>query len=211
MKKLIIAGFCTFLFSCQSKEVLLPKAGETEVADVQDHSPIYFFFKTEKKDTLMEVNKNNIMSTTNWLFNIDKRLPLRLVIPEIKKLQSKKEGSMHKTEDTENYFTYTDTIKKAMAFLPFTKLKYKLEKPDFTENTITFDENNLVHFKDEVFSKEELVTILNNSIQDKPIKVVFAFRKKMAFGSYLQTILFLQKLKITNKSITINYNLEYIY
>ncbi|WP_264520735.1 hypothetical protein [Flavobacterium sp. N1994] len=211
MKKLSIAGLCIFLFSCQNKEVLLPKAGETMVADVQDHSPIYFFFKTEKKDTLMEVNKNNIMSTTNWLFNIDKRLPLRLVIPEIKKLQSKKEVSMHKTETAENYFTYTDTLKKAMAFLPFTKLKYKLEKPDFTVNTITFDENNLVHFKDEVFSKEELVAILNNSIQDKPIKVVFAFRKKMAFGNYLQTILFLQKLKISNKSITINYNLEYIY
>jgi hypothetical protein len=199
------------LFSCQNKEVLLPKAGETIVADVQDHSPIYFFFKTEKKDTLMEVNKNNIMSTTNWLFNIDKRLPLRLIIPEIKKMQSIKEVSMHKTETAENYFTYTDTLRKAMAFLPFTQLKFKLEKPDFTVNTITFDENNLVHFKDEVFSKEELVTILNNSIQDNQIKVVFAFRKKMAFGNYLQTILFLQKLKITNKSITINYYLEYIY
>ena len=43
------------LFSCGEKEdVLLPKSNVTIVKDVQDHSPIYIFFKTEGKDTIAD-------------------------------------------------------------------------------------------------------------------------------------------------------------
>lgn len=80
------------LFSCGKKEsVLLPKSNRTIVAKVQDYSPIYLFFKTNGNDTLVEVNRKNAISSTNWIFHIDKRLPLRLVVPEIIKLQAKKE------------------------------------------------------------------------------------------------------------------------
>ncbi|TBX70000.1 hypothetical protein EZL74_06175 [Flavobacterium silvisoli] len=211
MKKIIVAGICFFLFSCQNKEVLLPMAGETVVADVQDHSPIYFFFKTEEKDTLIEVNRKNSISSTNWLFNIDKRLPLRLVIPEIKKLQNKKEGSVHKSETSENYFTYTDTTKKRMAFLPFTKIRYQYEKPDGNATVITFDENNLVRYKDEVFSKEQLAVFLNDSLKEVPSTVTFCFSKKLSFDKYIQDKLFLKNLVITKKGVLINHGKEYIY
>ena len=55
MKRIVVLGFLFVLFSCQNKEVLLSEANETIVADVKDHSLIYFFFKTEEKDTLVEV------------------------------------------------------------------------------------------------------------------------------------------------------------
>jgi hypothetical protein len=211
MKKLVVLGCLWVVCSCQNKEVLLPKAGETIVADIQDHSPIYFFFKVEDKDTLIEVNRKNSISSTNWLFNIDKRLPLRLVIPEIKKLQNKKEGSMHKSETSENYFTYTDTTKKNMAFLPFTKLRFKFEKPDGNLTIVSFDENNLVHYKEEVFSKDELNHFLNDSSKQAPIKIIFCFSKKLSFGKYIQDKLFLKNLEITNKNVTISHTKEYIY
>jgi hypothetical protein len=38
-----------FLSSCQNKEVVLPQANETVVADMKDYSPIYFFFKINPK------------------------------------------------------------------------------------------------------------------------------------------------------------------
>jgi hypothetical protein len=38
-------------------------------------------------------------------------LPLRLVIPEIK-LQQKKREEAHKNENAENYYSYADTIGK---------------------------------------------------------------------------------------------------
>ena len=85
----LIAVF--ILFSCGSKEdVLLPKANTTIVKNVMDLSPIYIFFRTKDSDTLVEVNRKNSIISTNWILNIDKRLPLRLTIPEIMKLQQKK-------------------------------------------------------------------------------------------------------------------------
>jgi len=198
-----------FLFSCQNKEVVLPQANETVVADMKDYSPIYFFFKTEEKDTLIEVNRSKSISSTNWFFNIDKRLPLRKVILEIKKLQDKKTSTINKSLKSENYFTYTDTVKKTMAFFPFTKVKYKLEKPDFNVIYFYLDRNDLVHFKEEVFSKNELQTFLDS----KPVpasSVVFAYDKGMSFGKYIQYQFFVKHL-IAPKGMTINTKKEYIY
>ena len=209
MKGIVVLVFLFLLSSCQNKEVILPQANETVVADVKDYSPIYFFFKTEEKDTLIEVNNNKSISSTNLFFNIDKRLPLRKVILEIKKLQAKKTSSMHKSVTSENYFTYTDTVKKTMAFFPFTKVKYKLEKPDFNVNYFYLDRNDLVHFKEEVFSKNELQTFLDSKSVPAS-SVVFAYDKGMSFGKYIQYQFFVKHL-IAPKGISINTKKEYIY
>src|SRR6478752_10530499 len=118
------------LISCGKKEnVLLPKSNVTIVKDLQDISPVYLFFRTKGEDTLVEVNRKNTISTTNWVFNIDKRLPLRVVIPEIIKLQDKKKKGMHDNPSAENYYSYADSVGKNLAFIPFTKVNYKKEVP----------------------------------------------------------------------------------
>ena len=209
MKGIVLLVLLFLLSSCQNKEVVLPQANETFVADVKDYSLIYFIFKTEEKDTLIEVNRSKSISSTNWFFNIDKRLPLRKVILEIKKLQTKKISSINKSVTSENYFTYTDTVKKTMAFFPFTKVKYKLEKPDFNVIYFYLDRNDLVHFEDEVFSKNELQTFLDS----KPVPAssfVFAYDKGMSFGKYIQYQFFVKHL-IAPKGISINTKKEYIY
>ena len=209
MKGIVLLVLLFLLSSCQNKEVILPQANETVVADVKDYSPIYFSFKTEEKDTLIEVNRNKSISSTNWFFNIDKRLPLRKVILEIKKLQTKKTSSINKSVTSENYFTYTDTVKKTMAFFPFTKVKYKLEKPDFNVIYFYLDRNDLVHFNEEVFSKNELQTFLDS----KPVpasSVVFAYDKGMSFGKYIQYQFFVKHLTAP-KGMSINTKKEYIY
>lgn len=209
MKKIVAALLFFGLISCQNKEVLLSQANETVVADVKDHSPIYFFFKTEEKDTLVDVNRNNSISSTNWLFNIDKRLPLRKVILEIKKLQSKKASSMHKSETSENYFAYTDTVKKTMAFMPFTKIHYKLEKPDFNIVYFHLDRNDLVHYNELVFSKNQLQEFVDKLPMHS--KIYFSFDKGMSFGKYIEYKFFIKKLEIKQKGVSINKKREYIY
>jgi hypothetical protein len=211
MKKIFLLGFCCFLLACQDKEVLLPMAAETVVADVTDHSPIYFFFKIEDNDTLVDVNRKNAISSTNWIFNVDKRLPLRKVILEVKKLQLKKSSSMHKSETSENYFTYTDTVKKTMAFLAFTKNHFKLEKPDLTVNYFYLDRNDLVHYRDIVFSKNELEAFINNLFMEHKSNIYFAYDKGMSFGKYIEYDFFVKNLLITKKGISINNNIDYIY
>jgi len=210
MNKLVVLGCLWALCSCQNKEVLLPKASETIVADVQDHSPIYFFFKTNEEDTLVDVNRKNAISSTNWLFNIDKRLPLRKVILEVKKLQLKKESSMHKSEQAENYFTYTNSQTKSMAFLPFSTIKYKVEVPDLNVFQIYFDRNDLVRIQDEAFSKNDLQNFIVELSKGQQRRIVFSFDKKMAFEQYIQDKIFIRNLNIKSlphKVITT----EYIY
>ena len=150
----LIAVF--ILFSCGSKEdVLLPKANTTIVKNVMDLSPIYIFFRTKDSDTLVEVNRKNSIISTNWILNVDKRLPLRLTIPEIMKLQQKKwEEKAHKNEKAENYYSYADTIGKNLAFIPFTNVFYKMGKPIGTviyfnkKNEITVNNNNGIKKED---------------------------------------------------------------
>jgi hypothetical protein len=209
MKRIVVLGFLLLLLSCQDKEVLLSQANETVVADVKDHSPIYFFFKTEEKDTLVEVNRSNSISSTNWLFNIDTRLPLRKVILEVKKLQNKKEGSAHKSATSENYFTYTDTVKKTMAFLPFTKIHYKLEKPDFNIVYFHLDRNDLVHYNELVFSKNQLQEFVDKLPVNS--RIYFSFDKGMSFGKYIEYKFFIKKLEIKQKGVSVNTKREYIY
>jgi hypothetical protein len=193
-----------FLFSCGNKEtVLLPKSNVTIVADVKDHSPIYIFFRTKGNDTLAEVNRNNSISSTNGIFNIDKRLPLKLVIPEVMKLQEKKRNSAHKNELAENYYSYADSIGRNMAFLPFTKVNYKMEKPKFGV-IVYFDKNNDVWVNGLIIKKDKLESFINEFVGEKVSNCSYCFSKDLSYGNYIQDEIFIQSLKIKNKQ-------EYVY
>ncbi|HQE33753.1 MAG TPA: hypothetical protein PLO52_03420 [Flavobacterium alvei] len=187
------------VFSCGNKEdILLPKSNVTVVSNVVDHSPIYIFFRTKDKDTLAEVNKKNEIISTSWIFNIDKRLPLRLVIPEVMKLQQKKrEEVAHKNEKAENYFSYADSIGKNMAFLPFTKVYYKMGKPK-SSFIVFFSKKNKIYVDGFSGSREELKHFLT-SFKNKTKMIRFGFDENMSYGTYIENEIFIQSLKIQNK------------
>jgi hypothetical protein len=198
-------------FSCGNKEdILLPKSNVTIVSDVVDHSPIYIFFRIQEKDTLAEVNRKNSIISTNWILNIDKRLPLRLVIPEVMKLQQKKRNEVaHKNELAENYYSYADSIHKNMAFLPFTKVFYKMEKPKFGV-IVFFDKTNAISVNNVAVKKEELQNYLYSLPSDKPNKFIFCFAKDLSYGSYVQDKIFIQSLKFSIPDLNLT-NQEFIF
>jgi len=196
MKKYIALVITLTLFSCEGKkEIELPKADKTIVADVQEHSPIYMFFKVEGKDTIADVNRKNSIVSTNWIFNIDKRLPLRLVVPELIKLQAKKEGSMHKNEAAENYFSYANDVKKTMAFLPFTKVKYILDKPKSGVN-VYFSKNNKVWIDTTEIRKDSLESYLNKLPDFKYHHINFCFDKNDSYNNYIKNVILIRDLEI---------------
>lgn len=198
------------MLSCGNKEeILLPKSNLTIVSDVKDHSPIYIFFRTKGKDTLAEVNRKNSITSTNWILNIDKRLPLRLVIPEVMKLQDKKRNSAHKSEDAENYYSYADSIGKNMAFLPFTKVYYKMEQPKFGM-IVFFDKKNQILVNNVFVKRENLQQYLNALPSNKPNKFFFCFAKDLSFENYIQDKIFIQSLKFPVPNIN-RTNEEFIY
>ncbi len=194
MKKIIVALLLISFFSCGKKEIQLPQLNETIVADVKDHSPIFMFFETNGKDTLIDVNRSNSISSTNWLFNIDKRLPLKLVIPEIQKLQAKKEKSAHKSETAENYFTYMDKKKKTLAFLPFTNLEFTLEKP-IADKILFFSKNGKI-FLNGIELSENLEEYLENLQVAQLYNLVIGFDKNTSFETFIRVNMMLQKAEI---------------
>ncbi|TDE43486.1 hypothetical protein E0I26_10560 [Flavobacterium rhamnosiphilum] len=199
------------LFSCGNKEaVLLPKANTTIVKNVADLSPIYIFFRTKGKDTLAEVNRKNSIISTNWILNIDKRLPLRIAIPEIMKLQQKKrEEKAHKNEKAENYYSYADTIGKNLAFIPFTNVYYKLEKPK-SGIVVFFTKNNEILVDNIVVKQEELQAYLNKLPSTTSNKYLFCFAKELSFGNYLQNEILIRSLKFQTSGLGVD-NQEFVY
>ncbi|OXB03382.1 hypothetical protein B0A75_00085 [Flavobacterium oncorhynchi] len=185
----IIIAF--LLFSCGKKEdVLLPKSDVSIVKDVQDHSPIYIFFKMEGKDTIADLNRKSAIISTNWIFNIDKRLPLKMVIPQVIKMQEKKRAdSAHKNENAENYYSYADSIGKNLAFLPFTKVYYKMEIAN-NRSQLYFKKNGMIQYsgrKTYDFPKRNLKPFLDSLVINPKAQITFSYDKNMSYGDYIQS------------------------
>lgn len=199
MKKYLSLAALLILFSCGKKEdVLLPKSNRTVVKNMQDFSSLYFFFRKNEKDTLVEVNRKNTISTTNWIFHIDRRLPLRLVIPEIVKLQKKRVNGMHENPKAGNYFSYADSISKNLAFLPFTAVNFRMEKSK-SGVELKCEKNGDWFFDNQKINEGELKQKINSFTS-----VNLAFDKDMPYGIYVQKKVLLEGLKISPKE-------EFIY
>lgn len=206
MNKFLLLFTVLVLFSCgEKKEILLPKADVTVVKTVSDISKIDFFFKTENKDTLAEINKNAIITATNWVFNIDKRLPLKTILPDVIKLQEKK---LKKKSDEDlpkdNFYSYADSIGKNLAFLPFTNTTYKTEKPK-QGIMVYFAKNNQVFVNNIQVNRENLekyIININPNLED----VNYCFDKNMLFENYILNRLFLKTIEHKNIGFT-----EFVY
>lgn len=213
MKKVLVLFVLLSFVSCQ-KEVQLVQAVSTIDTMVVDHSPVYIFFEKKGKDTVAEVNRKNTIGTTNWIFNIDKRLPLKIVIPEIIKLQQKREGpQMHKNENAKNYYSYMDSVQKSLAFMSFKEIKYTYnsyfssiyvkDNPDyhihFQTFTVNFKPNNKVSVDGNEVEMKELLAFLKEytsfSSEDKRVLLYLNFDERLTFDQYLSKVIELKILE----------------
>lgn len=213
MRVFLILGVSFLFFSCQ-KEVQLVKAARTIDSTVVDHSPVYMFMETKGTDTIIDVNRKNTIGTTNWIFNIDKRLPLKLVIPEVIKLQQKREGAqLHKNDEAMNYFSYTDSVQKTLAFMPFKEISYAYnsyfssfyvkENVDYHQHFqtfyVNFRANSTVSVDGNEVEVEELYDFLKEytafSSQGKRILIYLNFNENLSFDNYLSKVIWLKGLE----------------
>ena len=211
MKKIIALVALIGLFSGNKEEVLLPQETISVMKEITDHSPIYMFFRTEENsankeqlDTIVEVNRKNSIASTNWVFNIDKRLPLKLVIPEVMMLQEKKKGSSHAKAGMMNVFTYSDSIAKNLAFFPFTDVQFKYGKhfsksfikknaQHFANNhnfTVNFKKDNTITIDEIEVPREKFIAFVKQfadfTTDGKMITLHLNFDNRLTYNQYIQ-------------------------
>ncbi|RLD28095.1 MAG: hypothetical protein DRI75_07855 [Bacteroidetes bacterium] len=227
MKRIILILFLIiFLVTCSNKIVQLPETYNSNITEITDVSAVYLFYDETKKDSV-ELNRKNLIGTTNWLFNVDKRLTLKQVIPSIVFLQNKKRNAeLHKNESAKNYFTCSNPEIQNLAFIEFTDVVYHEESLEesisknynfiFSENSITINFNlnneitilnpntNQIILKTEadyLFIKIEQVITLENIIY-------LSYNKNLSFQDYISYKSLLLELELDNVIIDNN---EFIY
>jgi hypothetical protein len=130
MKKIFSLFIVVVTFSCGNEKVLqLPEVNSSEISEINDVSHAYLFYDETQANNI-ELNRKNLISTTNWLINVDKRLTLKQAIPKIKFLQDKKSNSSHKNKNAKNYFTCHDLNSNNLGFIEFTDVAYQNESLD---------------------------------------------------------------------------------
>lgn len=107
---------------------------------------------------------------------------------------------MHTNDKAEDYFSYADSIGKNLAFLPFTKVKYKLEKPDHGVQ-IFFSKNNTILVlnsfeKAKEVTKSELLKYLLELKNDKSNQIYFCHDQNCSYEQFLQNSIFSSEFKL---------------
>lgn len=220
MKKVIYLILFTALFSCGNKKVVqLPEINNAKITDVLDVSTVYMFYN--KATDSIEFNRKNMISTTNWLVNVDKRLTLKQMLPHLQYLQDKRHGEgMHKNENAKNYFTCHDKSVNNLGFLEFTDILYYSEN-DLSKFLTSGDKNILqVYFKNiddiSILRLDKNEKIVYDSFLDftenlslyQNYQVHLGFDKNISFQDYITIKSNLSKMDTENLTLS---NQEFIY
>lgn len=225
MKKISLILLTFLLLGCAKKELKIPTLAEKGIQELKNHSQVWLFFEVKNNDTIVVVNRKNTISSTHWIYNIDKRLPLKAIIPSIIMLQDKHANSMHSEKGMLDYFSYSDTISKRLSFLEFDGVTFETinELPlNLLDENASKNQNyhniNLIFYKNNAQInaletsksnfKNELAALVKLAPENKQSMLHLNFNRNLLYQEYLfyRTII----RNLSNENILINKN-EFIF
>ena len=223
MIKKCIAYYLLIIFAiaCQKQEVQLPIIQIQGITEIQNHSSIWIFYKSQNKDTLAILNKNNKILNTHWIFNVDKRLQMKNIIPHFIAMQeNRNKDSMHKKEGMLNYFSYADTTLDQISLTPFLPVTFiDLEDDDTVQETSTDQafhvsveiSNDFIKLNDKIIVLEALeneIALLapNDSITKPVVKLIY--NQNTQYQYYLQTKAYLHFNDIATLPVEYIFNVK---
>jgi len=222
MKNIYFLLLLIIFSSCNKKTVLLPEIENANITEILDVSPAYLFYDITKPDSV-DLNRKNLISTTNWLVNVDKRLTLNQAIPHITFLQEKKKNSSHKNVNARNYFTCNDTSIKNLGFIDFTDVNYRQDKfiPEqgFYDQSISINvtSSDSLYFSYSTTQSSPLIKFHKNNLSEEikselkdheTVMIHIMFNKYLTFQDYIGFKSILLELDLPNVSISSE---EFIY
>ena len=194
MKNYLLFLFLSLIFiSCTDKSVALPQVAVSGKTEIQNHSQIWVFQDTKEGSIKAKVNKNNTISTTNWIINIDKQLPMSEVIPVFQMIKAKRaKKSIHSAEGMKDYLSYSNTLDKNISVFSIDSIQFMLlskeklvtlNQDKICENTINFSPNDIrVNTKKHAVSqwnKEMLTSLKTGCVQ-------LQYNQNLSYQKYME-------------------------
>ncbi|MEM5540741.1 hypothetical protein [Olleya sp. AS48] len=223
LNRFIFITVLFLFFSCGNEKVIqLPEIQNAEITQILDVSPAYIFYDETKQDSV-ELNRKNLIISTNWLVNVDKRLTLEQALPSIIKLQEKKRNAtMHKNEKARNYYTCNDTSIKNLGFIDFTEVVYINENEEGISNKPINEDNKIIDImcfsiddiKISIDNKtissdfSQLKKLIQNEIEHNGSYIVLGFKKTLLFQDYISLKSIIKTFETENTEISNN---EFIF
>lgn len=218
IKRLLFLMGLVLLCQCADKEVLLPVISEGGIPETQNHSSIWIFYDPSGQDSKAVLNKNNKLVNTNWIFNIDRRLNMKDVIPHLQAMQAdRNKDSMHKKEGMINFFSYADSKNERISLVNFPEIRFiamddiggydvrSETESNYSERDSTVCLVTLRIYEDYVkvdgktYDPEETREIHSNygACEDgKTALFRLAYDEELSFQSYLQAKVFLAAAQV---------------
>lgn len=220
VKKLLVLILISCCIACQNQRIVeLPQIKNAAISEVLDVSPVYMFYDTTAQDSVI-FNRKNMISTTNWLVNIDRRLTLKQIFPHLQYLQEKRQkAGMHKNESAKNYFTCNDLSIANIGFIEFTRANYlaSLNTNIGTKQNhiyLFLNKNNSIEIKSstdhlsEISTSKFIETIEDYLKKNDSINEIFlVFNEELTFQKYIDYKVLLSEINVERNTISSN---EYI-
>lgn len=192
-KPLTFLIILSIFISCNKKKVELPIIPITTTSNITDISEIWVFYDVKNEKNKANVNLNNIISTTNWIINIDKKLLMKEIVPVIQTIKSRREKkSIHSAEGKSDYLSYANNKDKNISFFKIDQIQYlQINKADTDNLSIHYKTDHNLFFREKniSFNKKEIsidsLKIEDFNTQNSRLIHVF-FDENITYQSYLE-------------------------
>jgi hypothetical protein len=180
--------------------VELPQIPADGLTRITNHSQIWVFLDYDRQNIKAEVNKNNIISSTHWIINMDKKLPMHEIVPVLETIKNKRGNkSIHYVEGMKTYLSYSNTKSKNISLYEIDSTQYLvMDKLNYTElmshyktdtniyiNETSFLLNNKI-YPSKLFDKSLLESLPN-------IPIHFFMDGNISYQNYLEKRVLLKK------------------
>lgn len=199
VNKVFLVLLLLAVVSCNKKSVELPQIAISGVSKIKNHSQIWIFYNQNKDSIWTEVNMKNKINSTHWILNIDKRLSMGQLLPDLQKIITRRNAEgMHSKKGSKLFLSYSNILDKKIDLFPIDSIRYVSKtKRDFMNYKKDTEEMFLYFSKDEMYVKgtkytrEQWESIKLDSLVDK--KTHLFYEAALSYQEYMDYRLSLQQ------------------
>ncbi len=193
-RTLILVSVILFSFnSCKKKNLELPIIPISGISGIMNFSEIWVFYNSTEEKRKAVINKNNTISTTNWIINIDKRLTMKEVVPILEMIKTKRaKKSIHSAEGALNYLSYANEKDKNISLFSNDSIQYMLlDKSGFDELSYHYNADYILKLNELNFEINDTAYEYNKFNKElfdslSPEKIHFFFHSNITYNRYLE-------------------------